>query len=435
MGPVRVGNDAWRQMQHDVYGSVVLAATQLFFDRRLTVPGDAAAFARLEHAGESAWRLHDSPMPGLWEFRGRARVHTYSSVMCWVACDRLARIAAASRAAPTGAASGPARADARARGSPRARRAQAQGHFVDAFDGEGLDASLLLLAELGFVGADDPRYRRDRRRDRQARCCAATTCSAMSRPTISARRRRASPSARSGTSTRSRGSAASTRRARCSRRCWRRAITLGLLSEDIHPAHRRAVGQLPADLFAGRPDQHRDATVAQLGKHAVAMGRARRRLQSRRAAEGNPRGRPRVGIERRARRARRALVRLERARRRRRSPRERSHRARRQHRIRAARSDAQRIRALLPRLRQPHAVAAAALPAVAARIQARRISKATCAVNGSSPSTSRAVVRDDDHRLGARLSPDSARRRAAQARRRRADRLLPAHPAADRRRC
>jgi GH15 family glucan-1,4-alpha-glucosidase len=158
MGPVRVGNDAWRQRQNDAYGSVVLAAMQLFFDRRLTVVGDAAAFARLEHAGEAAWRLHNSPDAGLWEYRGRAAVHTYSSAMSWAACDRLARIAAHLGL------------DERMRlWTERAEHVRAlvleqavhpeHGYFVDTFGGTHLDASLLLLADLGFVAASDPRYR------------------------------------------------------------------------------------------------------------------------------------------------------------------------------------------------------------------------------------------------------------------------------------
>jgi GH15 family glucan-1,4-alpha-glucosidase len=158
MGPVRIGNDAWRQRQHDVYGSVVLGAMQLFFDRRLTVPGDAAAFARLENAGEMAWRLHGSPDAGLWEFRGRTAVHTYSSVMSWVACDRLARIGA-----------NLGLADRERVWKQRADHVHAivleravhpeRGYFVEAFGSERLDASLLLLADLGFIAADDPRYR------------------------------------------------------------------------------------------------------------------------------------------------------------------------------------------------------------------------------------------------------------------------------------
>src|SRR5262249_30401112 len=92
-GPVRVGNDAWRQRQHDAYGSVILAATQLFFDQRLIGRGDAAMFARLEKLGDSAFRLYADPDAGLWEFRGRTAVHTYSSAMSWAGCDRLARIA------------------------------------------------------------------------------------------------------------------------------------------------------------------------------------------------------------------------------------------------------------------------------------------------------------------------------------------------------
>ncbi|MBD7987937.1 glycoside hydrolase family 15 protein [Luteimonas sp. Sa2BVA3] len=157
MGPVRRGNLAWVQRQHDVYGSVVLAATQLFFDQRLARPGDIDAFHRLEPVGEQAWALYDQPDAGIWEFRGRAEVHTYSSVMCWAACDRLARIAThlglAARAAHWRG-----RADAM-REAILARAWDAElGHFVESAEGRRLDASLLLLAELGFVDADDPRF-------------------------------------------------------------------------------------------------------------------------------------------------------------------------------------------------------------------------------------------------------------------------------------
>ncbi len=157
MGPVRRGNLAWLQPQHDAYGSVILASTQLFFDRRVNAPGDAAMFARLEGLGERAWALHDQPDAGLWEFRGRAAVHTYSSAMCWAACDRLAKIA---RQLGIGARSAEwqTRADTiRSMILTRGWNA-ALGHFVDVLDGERLDASLLLLEDIGLVAGDDPRY-------------------------------------------------------------------------------------------------------------------------------------------------------------------------------------------------------------------------------------------------------------------------------------
>ena len=94
MGPVRVGNQAWRQVQNDVYGSTVLAATHAFFDRRLSAIGNASLFHQLESLGERAVAVHALPDAGPWELRGRERVHTFSSVMCWAACDRLAKIAA-----------------------------------------------------------------------------------------------------------------------------------------------------------------------------------------------------------------------------------------------------------------------------------------------------------------------------------------------------
>jgi GH15 family glucan-1,4-alpha-glucosidase len=157
MGPVRVGNLAWKQVQHDVYGSVMLASTQLFFDRRLVHPGDAATFARLEPLGEQAWLMHDQPDAGLWEFRGRASVHTYSAVMCWAACDRLAKIAR-QVGADDRVRYWRDRADRIHEKISREAWNEEHGHFADAFGGDRLDASLLLLADTGFIAADDPRY-------------------------------------------------------------------------------------------------------------------------------------------------------------------------------------------------------------------------------------------------------------------------------------
>ena len=96
-GPVRIGNQAAEQIQHDVYGSVVLGAAQMFIDERLPRMGDVALFAELEALGDKAWKFAFEPDAGIWEYRGRARVHTYSAALCWAACDRLARIARAAR--------------------------------------------------------------------------------------------------------------------------------------------------------------------------------------------------------------------------------------------------------------------------------------------------------------------------------------------------
>ena len=157
MGPVRRGNLAWVQKQNDVYGSVILASAQLFFDQRLRQRGDLAMFERLQPLGERAFALHDEPDAGLWEFRGHTHVHTYSAVMCWAACDRLAKIARQlgleDRTAHWRKCADSIRERVLAESWNEER-----GHFADAYGGERLDASLLLLADLGFIEARDPRF-------------------------------------------------------------------------------------------------------------------------------------------------------------------------------------------------------------------------------------------------------------------------------------
>ena len=201
MGPVRVGNDAWRQVQNDSYGSVIHAVAQAFFDRRLTRRGTVETFRRLELLGEQAVHRYDQPDAGVWEFRERLSVHTFSAVMCWVACDRLQRIAVhlglrdraghwggqaerirgfvekhawserlgrfvstieveARTAASGGAVGGRGPSAATENPGPDSARrdAVAGGGLDPGGEADGADASLLLLHDLGFLAADDPRF-------------------------------------------------------------------------------------------------------------------------------------------------------------------------------------------------------------------------------------------------------------------------------------
>jgi GH15 family glucan-1,4-alpha-glucosidase len=114
-------------------------------------------FERLETLGRRALAVYDKPDAGLWELRGSLRVHTFSSVMCWAACDRLSRIAARLGIAD--------RARAWRSDAERVRRfidercwSEARRSFVGTAGGDTLDASLLLLSDLGFLQPEDPRF-------------------------------------------------------------------------------------------------------------------------------------------------------------------------------------------------------------------------------------------------------------------------------------
>jgi GH15 family glucan-1,4-alpha-glucosidase len=157
MGPVRVGNQAYEQIQNDSYGAIVLAATQHFFDWRLANRGDLEQFRQLEQLGEKAVELFDQPDAGLWEYRGRAQVHTYSALICWCAADRLIKVARLLGAT-----------DRAEYWTEHAERMHAviyesawneeRNAFTEGFANDHLDASLLTMHSLGFVTADDPRF-------------------------------------------------------------------------------------------------------------------------------------------------------------------------------------------------------------------------------------------------------------------------------------
>ncbi len=161
MGPVRKGNAAYKQVQYDCYGQIVLPNAQGFLDKRLLRIADENDFAALEQVGEMAWKLHDQPDAGLWEFRTRQEVHTYSAVMCWAACDRLSSVAEFL-----------GKEDRAKFWRERARAVRAKveenawvengegGHYGASFESGYLDASLLQLLELRFLKPDDDRFQK-----------------------------------------------------------------------------------------------------------------------------------------------------------------------------------------------------------------------------------------------------------------------------------
>jgi GH15 family glucan-1,4-alpha-glucosidase len=153
--PVRIGNQAVDQLQLDVYGEVMNA---LHVARVGGLPADEASWpiqvALVEHLG----KIWTQPDEGIWEVRGGRQHFTFSKVMAWVAVDR------AIRSAEQFGVEGPLdawremRAKIHADVCSNAWNSKLQS-FTQAYNGNTLDASLLLIPQLGFLPVSDPRVR------------------------------------------------------------------------------------------------------------------------------------------------------------------------------------------------------------------------------------------------------------------------------------
>ena len=152
--PVRIGNGAYNQRQHDVWGAV-LDSIYLHTRSRDQLPDRLwPIIKRQVDAALAHWR---EPDRGIWEVRGEPRHFTSSKVMCWVAADRGARLARIRADDATAirweAAAGEVHADICANGLDR------RGVFVQHYDTEALDASVLLMPLVRFLPPDDRRIR------------------------------------------------------------------------------------------------------------------------------------------------------------------------------------------------------------------------------------------------------------------------------------
>jgi GH15 family glucan-1,4-alpha-glucosidase len=151
--PVRIGNAAHGQLQLDVFGELMDA---LYQARRGGLPASEPAWdmerALLQHLA-SIWQRPDS---GIWEIRGEPRHFTYSKMMAWVAFDR------GIRSSQEFDLPGPVEDWRRIRDDVHRDVCtngydQNLGHFVQAYGGTELDASLLLIPSIGFLPPTDRR--------------------------------------------------------------------------------------------------------------------------------------------------------------------------------------------------------------------------------------------------------------------------------------
>ncbi len=153
--PVRIGNDANRQFQLDVYGEVI---DLLFTSQRFGVehtPDEWQLVKAIVGVVEARWR---EPDRGMWEIRGEPQHFTFSKVMAWVALDR------AVKAVEQFGVDGPLErwravrdeihADVCARGFDAERKT-----FTQSYGSRALDASTLLVSTVGFLPPDDERIR------------------------------------------------------------------------------------------------------------------------------------------------------------------------------------------------------------------------------------------------------------------------------------
>jgi GH15 family glucan-1,4-alpha-glucosidase len=152
--PVRIGNDAYRQAQHDVWGALL---DSVYLHTRSRDSLDERVWPILSRQVEMAIKNWRKPDRGIWEVRGDPKHFTSSKMFCWVACDRGARLAEIREdwdlAKRWQEVADEIHADICENGVDE------RGVFVQHYETDSLDAAMLLIPLLRFLPPDDPRVR------------------------------------------------------------------------------------------------------------------------------------------------------------------------------------------------------------------------------------------------------------------------------------
>jgi GH15 family glucan-1,4-alpha-glucosidase len=156
--PVRIGNDAYKQKQNDIFGvllDVIYQYLKIF--KRNTVANREDLWTVVRTLGRHVERNWMKKDRGIWEIRGRKKHFTFSKVLCWVAMDRAMKIAQRFSMDNYVRVWADMRQKIRRDILKKGWDADVQA-FVQAYGEKDLDAANLLMEHYGFIAADDPRY-------------------------------------------------------------------------------------------------------------------------------------------------------------------------------------------------------------------------------------------------------------------------------------
>ncbi|SMF00588.1 glycoside hydrolase family 15 protein [Pseudobacteriovorax antillogorgiicola] len=154
--PVRVGNQAYEHLQYDVYGEILLAISPIFLDKRFSLEKEIVSLDVVDKIIDQIERYLISPDAGLWEFRGKAQIHTFTLLMNWAGLFVGERIFADAK-----------QNDRKSRCSNLRRKIESfieenawnetVGSYTQAVGGDDFDASLLMMINMGYLKKEDPK--------------------------------------------------------------------------------------------------------------------------------------------------------------------------------------------------------------------------------------------------------------------------------------
>ena len=155
--PVRVGNAAYNQNQHDIYGVLLDVIYQDLLERQRTPESLDRIWTRVRSVSRIVLETWEEADRGIWEIRGEKRHFVFSKMLCWVAIDRAVKIAELLGKDEWADLQRPVleeiHKDIHDKGWSEEKKA-----FVQSYGSDHLDASNLLMAEYGFIEPDHPRF-------------------------------------------------------------------------------------------------------------------------------------------------------------------------------------------------------------------------------------------------------------------------------------